>query len=268
MSLFAWDRFQVLRNTLTAPPFINLYAVTREKYGDRTANTQAYYNAAETRAEACVRRAQVYVADREEELKPAVDLLRLTRLFNPFHIKYQSPPFATQNDVNVAIRELCNMMPALQPLRDRMLQEVAEYVMLCSGPLTAADEDVIASNSDSDSDSDSVRDYQADADFDILGWWRKRAVEAKRLPSLLEGLKIVLTLHPTSAGAERVFSLVNAAYTSQQTATLDETMKTTISLQYNNRPPAKQNTRTNKSYLVTWEFIREYYAKAAAISRM
>ena len=226
-----------------APPFINVYAIAREKYGDRTANTEAYYAAVKGRAEACVRPAQAYVAGREAELKPAVDLLALTRLFNPYHIKHKSPPFATQNDINAAVRKLCAMVPTLQPLRDNMpLREVPEYVLLCSGALPQSasppTSDTDIANSDGDSSSDREVDIQADADLDILGCWRSWGA-AKKLPSLMEGLKIALLLHPTSAGAERVFSLVNAGYTSQQTTTLDETMKTTISVQYTEPPPGQ-----------------------------
>lgn len=63
-------------------------------------------------------------------------------------------------------------------------------------------------------------------------WWRDHAVV---LPCWSEAVKKVLLVQPSSAAAERVFSLLNAAFGDQQEHALRDYLESAVMLQYNSR---------------------------------
>ena len=211
----------------------------------------------EAHARDCIAPARAYMLACEgKDMDAPLTVLRAARLFNPSHIK--SGMF-DQGVVVALLRELCAMIPALEEIRDDMLYEVPAYVLQANNTLpqnapVPAPEGFPAHGPD---------DPEAIADVDILQWWR--GMRPARLPNLFSGLRLTLLLHPNSGGPERVFSLVNTYVNDQQQSMYDQTLKARVMLQYNRRPAATQNTRTNKSYRVTWDFMREYYAQAAAV---
>jgi hypothetical protein len=267
VTLFAWETFQIVRNFLEAPPFVNVYRVLEAEFNCKESDLppgspkRVRWDALLDHARACVAPAFTYIARCERgELEPALAVLNAARLFNPYHIKGES---FRAGHINAFLRDLCSHVPSLEAIRDDMLVEVSEYVILAKdtlpqNPPAPAPEGPPAHAGD---------DHAAMADLDILQWWRTPG-RAAALPFLFAGLKVTLLLHPNSGGPERVFSLVNSYVSAHQQRMYDETLKTQLMLQYNRRPPATQNTRTSKSYQVTWEFIREFYAQqAAAVNR-
>ena len=68
--------------------------------------------------------------------------------------------------------------------------------------------------------------------IDKLEWWKKHSNE---LPHWSAACKLVLLVQPSSAAAERVFSLLSNSFGEQQTSSLEETIETSIMLQYNYR---------------------------------
>ncbi len=79
--------------------------------------------------------------------------------------------------------------------------------------------------------------YMAKADgvsptIDKLEWWKKHSNE---LPHWSAACKLVLLVQPSSAAAERVFSLLSNSFGEQQTSSLEETIEASIMLQYNYR---------------------------------
>ena len=68
------------------------------------------------------------------------------------------------------------------------------------------------------------------ADFDPLEWWKAHAVD---LPNWSSAAGDVLLVQPSSAAAERVFSLLKATFGPQQDITLNDYIETSLMLQYN-----------------------------------
>ena len=60
-------------------------------------------------------------------------------------------------------------------------------------------------------------------------WWLNK----QHLPAWKKAAKLILTIQPSSAAAERVFSLLQAATSSQQSRLLEDSLQLAIMLQYN-----------------------------------
>ena len=68
------------------------------------------------------------------------------------------------------------------------------------------------------------------ADMDPLDWWRNHSAD---LPYWSAASADVLLVQPSSAAAERVFSLLKASFGPQQDTTLNDYIQTSLMLQYN-----------------------------------
>ena len=68
--------------------------------------------------------------------------------------------------------------------------------------------------------------------YDPLQWWRMNSTE---LPSWSAALRKVLLIQPSSAAAERVFSLLNANFSDQQDHSLQDYVELSLMYQYNKR---------------------------------
>ena len=68
------------------------------------------------------------------------------------------------------------------------------------------------------------------ADIPPLEWWKRNAVA---LPNWSEAAKKILLLQPSSAAAERVFSLLNSSFSEQQDNSLQAYIECSLMLQYN-----------------------------------
>lgn len=69
-------------------------------------------------------------------------------------------------------------------------------------------------------------------DFDALQWWKNHA---DTLPKWSSVCRSVLLVQPSSAAAERVFSLLSSAFNWQQESALEDYVQLSVLLQYNNR---------------------------------
>ena len=63
-------------------------------------------------------------------------------------------------------------------------------------------------------------------------WWQHHA---EKLPNWSSAVKKVLLVQPSSAAAERVFSILNASFNDQQDHALADYLQATVMLQYNKR---------------------------------
>ncbi len=70
------------------------------------------------------------------------------------------------------------------------------------------------------------------ADVDILQWWGERRDE---LPAFSSAFEKILLIQPSSAAAERVFSLLQASFDHLQEDALEDYLEASIMLQYNCR---------------------------------
>jgi len=71
-----------------------------------------------------------------------------------------------------------------------------------------------------------------DALTDTSPWWRLNAAE---LPSWSSAIKKVLLIQPSSAAAERVFSLLVTMFGDQQNDALEDYIEAALMLRVNNR---------------------------------
>jgi hypothetical protein len=68
--------------------------------------------------------------------------------------------------------------------------------------------------------------------IDPLTWWKDHE---NKLPQWASACKRVLLLQPSSAAAERVFSILSNSFNSQQESSLEDYTELSVILQYNNR---------------------------------
>ena len=69
-------------------------------------------------------------------------------------------------------------------------------------------------------------------DVDVAKWWKNHQNE---LPAWAEACKLFLLVQPSSAAAERVFSLLESSFSSKQNTSLQDYISLSVMLQYNNK---------------------------------
>ena len=67
---------------------------------------------------------------------------------------------------------------------------------------------------------------------DVLDWWH---THQRDLPAWAEACKNVLLIQPSSAAAERVFSILSNSFGERQESSLQDYIECSIMLQYNGR---------------------------------
>lgn len=70
------------------------------------------------------------------------------------------------------------------------------------------------------------------ADTDKLHWWKCHESD---FPFWSNACKTILLMQPSSAAAERVFSLLSNSFNDHQTSSLEDYIETSIMLKYNSR---------------------------------
>lgn len=73
---------------------------------------------------------------------------------------------------------------------------------------------------------------QVHGEFNILEWWK---LHENELPNWASTAKKVILIQPSSAAAERVFSLLNNSFNDKQHSCLEDYIESSIMLQYNSR---------------------------------
>ena len=151
-------------------------------------------------ADSCILPAYSYFRHKfEHDLKPSLDMFKAARLLSP----------AKFNEMKPTVREIddsLNLFPFFDASTIGGLKtELPTY--------TALAEDVSTS-------------------VEPLAWWNGHE---SQLPNWATACKRVLLLQPSSAAAERVFSLLSNSFTSQQESSLEDYTELSVILQYNNR---------------------------------
>ena len=70
------------------------------------------------------------------------------------------------------------------------------------------------------------------ADVDTWSWWQNHSAE---LPHRSAAVRDVILVQPSSAAAERIFSLLKASFNPQQDTSLQDFVESSLKLQYNQR---------------------------------
>ena len=63
-------------------------------------------------------------------------------------------------------------------------------------------------------------------------WWKRHAND---LPHWSKAYKMILLVQPSSAAAERVFSILSNSFSDTQRSSLEDCIETSIMIQYNNK---------------------------------
>ena len=132
------------------------------------------------------------------DLKPVLDAFKAARLFSPFKF-HKLKPSAT--DI-----ECLKAFPFLSPQEtiDGLKMEIPMYMA------AIASEDV-------------------STEIDLIAWWKKHAIE---LPKWANAFKQVLLVQPSSAAAERIFSILQR-FTAQQQSSLEDYIELSVMLPFN-----------------------------------
>ena len=69
-------------------------------------------------------------------------------------------------------------------------------------------------------------------DLSALKWWKQNLVD---LPSCSIGLRKVLVIQPTSAAAERVFSMLTTGFGDIQESSLNDYIEASVMLRFNHK---------------------------------
>ena len=148
-------------------------------------------------SKACVQPAYDYFYLKfNNDLKPVLDAFKAARLFSPFKF-HELKPSATDIDCLKAFPFLSS-----QETIDELKMEIPMYM--------AASEDV-------------------SKEIDLIAWWKRHAIE---LPKWANAFKKVLLVQPSSAAAERIFSILQRL-TAQQQSSLEDYIKLSVMLQFN-----------------------------------
>lgn len=132
-------------------------------------------------------------------LRDALAVFKAARLFSPHKLKVMQP-VATSVD-SLALFQFLNQDEILTGLKE----ELPAYIAKCS---------------------------DVSPEISAVEWWK---INCHGLPTWSNAAKQVLLLQPSSAAAERVFSLLTASFSEQQQHSLNDYVETSIMLQYNNR---------------------------------
>ena len=146
----------------------------------------------------CIKPAITYFKQKfESDLQPIVTAFKYARYFDPPKVSELNPS-ATDIDHLKAFPFLSNKLEDLK-------KELPSYLAKVDG---------------------------LSPNIDKLEWWK---VHENELPYWSAACQLVLLVQPSSAAAERVFSLLSNSFGDQQTSSLEETIETSIMLQYNYR---------------------------------
>ena len=150
-------------------------------------------------SKACVQPAYDYFYLKlNNDLKPLLDAFKAAHLFSPSKL-HELKPSAADIDCLQAFPFLNSQLTI-----DGLKSEIPTYM--------AASEDV----------------SRLPTDINPVAWWKSHAME---LPKWANAFRLVLLVQPSSAAAERVFSILQH-FTAQQQSSLEDYLELSVMLQY------------------------------------
>ena len=191
----AYEEISTLRSTTSNPFYPNVRAVADELAGGVASLNNQLINY----AKACVKPAYDYFNRKfGEDLEVAVSAFKFARFFSPAKVVELLP---TGNDL-----DKLRIFPFLNSnIIDQLKLELPKYM--------AAAEDISPT-------------------VDTIVWWKRHAND---LPHWSKACKMLLLVQPSSAAAERVFSILSSSFTATQRSSLEDYIETSIMIQYNNK---------------------------------
>ena len=194
LALTAYEELRKIYAFIGQPHYPNLMACARSLASGNAAVEQQLTTYGKT----CVQPGFQYFKTKfDGELKPVVSFFKGARLLSPKKMKDTLVDTST-------IDEFATAFPSLSAQTVNGLKaELPSY--------KAAVDDVEPS-------------------VDTHDWWKRHEEE---LPHWSTAFKLILLVQPSSAAAERVFSLLQNSFTQRQSSSLEDYIETSIMLQYN-----------------------------------
>ena len=193
-----YEKLKAVAEACQAPYFPNVRAVVAAIVNEDPNQTAA---ALEERAKACVQPAiQWFLRKFNVDLNDAVTAFKAARVMCPMTVGWLRP---TQASV-----EALRIFPFLDndTTIDSLVRELPQYIT-------------------------ATQDVAIECEGRKVEWWK---VHEERLPNWSSAVKKVLLVQPSSAAAERVFSLLSASFHEQQENALSDYLQASVMLQYNN----------------------------------
>ena len=196
LALVAYERLMALFQVITTEHYPNATALAKSISNGDCAREQQLL----AYAKVCVVPAFTYFKSKfENDLKPTLLAFKAARFFSPPKINEIKPTAADIDSLRAIPYLNSNLM------MDGLKAELPLYL--------AAAEDVSP---------------QADP----VQWWKSHKAD---LPKWAEACGIVLLMQPSSAAAERVFSILSNSFSDRQESSLEDYIELSVMLHYNHR---------------------------------
>ena len=142
--------------------------------------------------------------DRIYDCSQMYEMLRLVQVFDPsFAAQFATPAWV----------DALSSIPPLEPLVEKLKEELPEYLVKCQG--VSYDHGDVAAFTDA-----------------VLLFW---ANNGSKFPTWARAMQIVGTFTPSSAAAERVFSMLKLMFGHLQASSLADMIQAALMLRYNKR---------------------------------
>ena len=196
--LTAYREISTLHSAVTNQHYPNVAAIAKKESAGNTCNEQQLLRYAKN----CVKPAYEYFQEKFDyyngELKDILSAFKAARFFSPSQMDEIRPASGDMDSLKSFSFIEDNLV-------DRLKDELPQY--------QAAVEDV-------------------SQEVDTIKWCKDHQNE---LPAWAEACKLVLLVQPSFAAAERVFSLLENSFSSNQTSALEDYISLSVMLQYNYR---------------------------------
>ena len=194
LALSCYKRVDTLLQSIRVAHFPNTSQVVNQLTNGE-ANAVALTQQYTHYAKSCVQPGFDYLQEKfYGDLNPAVTAFKAARLFCPHQVKDLQP--------NARDVESISAFPFLSDALDDLKTKLPQYLA------NAAD---------------------TAEDVGAMEWWKRHAID---LPQWSKAASLILLVQPSSAAAERVFSLLNT-FSSCQDSSLEDYIESSIMLQYN-----------------------------------
>jgi hypothetical protein len=195
LSLVAYERISALHSHIVASYHPNVTAVAKHLANGNTTNEQMLVQYAKN----CVKPAYDYFKEKfDNDLRSTVKLFKTARYFSPSKVSELKP---TSSDLSSLSAFPCFDSEAIEGMKS----ELPTYLAAAEGVAPQ---------------------------FDPCEWWKYHSAD---IPMWARSFRKIALIQPSSAAAERVFSLLQSSFGKQQEQSLEDYIQLSVMMQYNYR---------------------------------
>ncbi len=195
LALETYESVNALYIAILSKHWPNVAAMTKKEANGNSIHEKQLLDYADT----CLKPAYEYFKLKfDQDLKPAMNAFKAARLFSPSKVNSMHPTPSDINDLSVF-----PFFPS--SVIEELKKELPNYLSVA--------EDVSSA-------------------IDPVAWWRDHEY---RLPNWARACKYITLIQPSSAAAERVFSLLSNSFKDNQERALEDYVSASVMLQYNSR---------------------------------